>query len=147
MSIYNPPNPNHFVIRFHDNTDINATLVEDIGLGGPIYLTAIEFTNGAAAVTHLCLYDAATATVGTTAPNEVYCLPASTSKDTILFEEFDEQEDADGNTILVRLPGAYFDRLSVAAKQEAGTAGTSNPASTCSIKITYFRANELQIDF
>ncbi len=147
MSIYNPPNPNHFVVRYHDNTDLNATLDQDISLGGPIYITAIEFTNGAAAVTHLPLYDAATATVGTTAPNEVYNFPASTSKCTVLFEEFDKQVDADGNTVLVRMPGAAFTNLSVAAKQEAGTAGATNPASTCSTKITYFRGNETQIEF
>ena len=95
------------------NTDVNATKDAIDATSGVLHALVLDNTANAA-ITYVKLWDAASAgvTVGTTAPDWVFKVPAS-AKRTIVFH--------DGV--------AYANALVIAAVTGAGTAGVTPPTS------------------
>lgn len=102
----------------HTDTDLDATAIE-IGSGGEI-LFAIEVDNTQNTVsTYLKLWVAGSPTVGTTEPEFVFEVPASTRM-------FIPINDGHGQTIETSLHAACV--------TTAGTAGTTSPTSDVEVK-------------
>jgi len=99
------------------DTSLNATAQTDIRAGSTtVYVMQLDNTANSAA-TYVCLYDNGAPTVGTTAPDFVFKVPANTLVDWTC------------------LSGMTFTNLSLCAKTTAGTAGTTNPVSAFAIRI------------
>lgn len=85
-----------------------------------LYELELDNTANAAAVSYTKLYNTGTVTVGTTAPDGIFMIPAAT-KITVVF------------------PGGvtYGTAFSVATVTTGGTAGTTSPVSSVAIKLVY----------
>jgi hypothetical protein len=105
----------------YKNTDSNATKSGVKASSGAMYSIIIDNT-GNAAVTYLKLYDAASGdvTVGTTAPDWIIKVPASTKLE-VLFPE----------TI------AFGTALTEASVTAGGTAGSTGPTTDVPVTILY----------
>lgn len=99
------------------DTSVNSTAVNNVtGSSGSIYL--IEIVNGATTAIHFKIYDHASPTIGTTAPNLVVPVPASSS------------------VSVASTSGIVFGTaISYACVTEAGTAGVTDPNSTVSASL------------
>ena len=103
----------------HSNDDVDET--SDSVDSGAGTLWAIEVDNtGNAAVTFVKLYNNGAPTVGTTAPDFIFAVPASVSRAIIFPQGF-----------------AYSTALSIAAVTAAGTAGTTGPTSLVTARVVY----------
>ena len=103
------------------STDVDET-EDDIDSGAGT-LWAIEVDNTLnAAVTYVKLYNAASGavTVGTTAPDFIFPIPASVSRAIMFPQGF-----------------AYSTALSIAAVTAGGTAGTTGPTSLVTARVVY----------
>jgi hypothetical protein len=109
-------------LKKHRDTDITATKAAVDATSGSIHAIVIDNTNNAAEAEYLKLWDAASGdvTVGTTAPDWVFKVPAAT-KVTIVFQS----------------ALAYGTALTAACVTTAGTAGTTNPTSDVIVEILY----------
>lgn len=105
--------------KFKD-TDMGGTKVAVDATSGKIHSIVIDNTANAGEATYLKLWDAASGdvTVGTTAPDWVFKVPASTKV-----------------TITFQAELAYGTALTAACVTTAGTAGTTNPTSDVVIEI------------
>jgi hypothetical protein len=99
---------------------LNATLIEDV-TGGSGVLNSMHIENSSGTIAYLYLYDAATATVGTTGVDWCFKCPANA-------EVCVGITDAAGKE-----GGVAFTNLSIAAAQEAAGSGTTNPASALNV--------------
>lgn len=80
MSQSSTTNANPFGAVTYSNSNINATIVPNIRIGATtVYQVTIDNTNNAA-ISYLQMFDAVTATVGTTAPNMILRCAPSTKK-------------------------------------------------------------------
>lgn len=107
--------------RLFEETDLENVKIAVKASSGTMY--AIEIDNSAvAAVSYVKLWDVASGsvTVGTTAPNWIFAVPASVKKAFVM-------------------PGgiAFGTALTAACVAEAGTAGTTNPSSSVIVRIVY----------
>lgn len=107
--------------KYHD-TDIGATKVSIDATSGNIHAITIDNTGNAAEATFLKLWNVASGsvTVGTTAPDYVFMVPAAT-KVTIVFSS----------------AIAYDTALTVACVTTAGTAGTTDPTSSVVLDLIF----------
>jgi len=103
-------------------TDLNATKAAVDASSGTIHAIVIDNTANSGEATYLKLWDVASGsvTVGTTAPDWVFKVPASTKR-TIIFPE----------------GAAYGTALTAACVTTAGTAGTTNPTSDVVVEILF----------
>ena len=103
------------------DTDNQSTAVAVKTSSAVIYAIEIDNTaNAAASFTKLWNVAQGSVTVGTTAPDAIIMVPASTSRTAILGA------------------GITFDTATtVATVTTAGTAGTTNPTSSVIVRITY----------
>ena len=102
------------------DTSLAATFQTAVGASAVLYLIQADNSANAAQVNYLKLWNNASPTVGTTAPDMIVRLPAgSTVKLAIT------GDDADGVT--------FGTAITMACVQEAGTAGTSAPTSAVSV--------------
>lgn len=101
-------------------SDLNTTVDTVKGSAGTIYVIEVDNTANAA-ITYLKLFHLATAvTLGTTAPNGVFLVPAST------------------NQVFCPVPGlAFANGLQAACVTAGGTAGTTAPTSAVIVRIVY----------
>lgn len=106
--------------RYH-NTDSNATKSGVKASSGALYSIIVDNTANAA-VTYLKLYDAASGdvTVGTTAPDWIFKIPASTKLTIVLPETI-----------------AFGTALTEASVTAGGTAGSTGPTSDVPVTILY----------
>ena len=107
--------------KFKD-TDCTGTKVAVDTSSGNIHAIIIDNTANAGEATYLKLWDAASGdvTVGTTAPDWVFKVPASTKV-----------------TLVFQAALAYATALTAACVTTAGTAGTTNPTSDVVIEILF----------
>ena len=107
--------------QVHINTDVDETEDDIVGAAGTLYAIEIDNT-GNAAVTYVCLWDAASGsvTVGTTAPDWIFRVAASVLR-TIVFPQ----------------GVAFATALTIAAKTAAGTAGNTGPTSAVTCRVVY----------
>lgn len=103
------------------DADADEVVVKD-AMQGPCRVTEIQVLGPTSATGYLKLYDDANPTVGTTVPD--YVLPVTVAgtavKTTYTFPD---------------TPLVFRNALSWALVQEAGTAGTTAPASTCTAEL------------
>lgn len=107
--------------QVHINTDVDETEDDIVGAAGTLY--AIEMDNTLnAAVTYVCLWDAASGsvTVGTTAPDWIFRVAASVAR-----------------TVIFPAGVAFASALTIGAKTTAGTAGTTGPTSAVTCRVVY----------
>ena len=107
--------------QLHVNTDADET-EDDIDSGaGTLYAVEVDNTLNAA-VTYVKLYNAASGavTVGTTAPDFIFLVPASVSRAFIFPQGI-----------------AYDTALSIAAVTTAGTAGVTGPTSAVPARVVF----------
>ena len=107
--------------QVHINTDVDETEDDIDGGAGTLWAVLVDNTANAA-VTYVKLYNAASGavTVGTTAPDFIFAIPASVSR-TLVFPE----------------GLAYSAALSIAAVTAGGTAGTTGPTSDVTARVVY----------
>lgn len=100
-------------LKKFNETDLNATKVAIDSSSGKIHSLVID-NSANAAVSYVKLWDAASGdvTVGTTAPDWVFKIPASIKRTIVFLEGL-----------------AYATALTAACVTTAGTAGTTNPTS------------------
>ena len=108
-------------LKKYRNTDLDGTISAVDSGAGTLHSIVVDNASNAAA-SYLKLWNTASGsvTVGTTAPDMVFMIPASTKR-TIIFH--------DG---LV-----YSTALSAACVTTAGTAGTTNPTSDVPVEIIF----------
>lgn len=119
MALTTTPLNNPIGAAIVTQTVCNATPNDDVRAGAStVYQVDIDNTaNGAA--TFVKFYDNAAPSVGTTAPDYIFRVPASVRK-----------------VFTLDLSGiAFATALSFAAVTAGGTAGTSNPSSNCAVRI------------
>ena len=102
-------------------TDLGGTKAAVKASSGTIH-SIVADNSANAAVSYLKLWDVASGdvTVGTTAPDWIFKLPASTKR-TIIFNE----------------GGAFATALTAACVTAGGTAGTTNPTSDFAVEILF----------
>lgn len=119
MSVTTTPLSNPVGANIVTDTTSNATSEDDVRGGATtVYMVDVDNTANAA-VSYVKLYDSAAPTVGTTAPDFVFKVTASTRKVFVL--------DMSGV--------AFTTGLSFATVTAAGTAGTSSPSSSVIVRI------------
>lgn len=101
------------------NTDCDGTASAVKASSTVLYEVQIDNTLNAA-VSYVKLWNNASPTVGTTAPDGIFLAPASTSVTFVI---------PGGNT--------YGTALAVACVTTAGTAGTTNPTSNVTVRMVY----------
>mgnify|MGYP001564100034 CR=1 FL=1 len=103
-------------------TDLEGTKIAVDATSGTIHAIVIDNTANAAEAEYLKLWDAASGsvTVGTTAPDWVFKIPAAVKR-TIVFNE----------------GVAYATALTAACVTTAGTAGTTNPTASVVVEIIF----------
>jgi hypothetical protein len=121
MAVTTTPLSSPIATKLLKDTDSDATAEADVLSGtGTIFMVTIDNTaNGA--VSYTKIYDAASATVGTTAPDFILRTTAST-KQTFVF-------GAPGSGV------ALTTGLTFATVTAAGTAGTTSPTSNVIVEI------------
>lgn len=119
MSVTSTPLQTNLSASIVQDDDSNATSEDNVRNGATtVYMVDVD-NSANAAVTYVKLYNAATAVVGTTAPDIILMVPASVRK---LFV-FD-------------MAGVAFSTgLSFASVTAGGTAGTTGPTSDVIVKI------------
>lgn len=112
------PQNNPVAARLVVNTDVDETSDDNMtGTTGSIYVVDVDNTANAAA-SFVKIYDAASPTVGTTAPDWVFKVPASVRR------------------IFACTDGvAFATALSIACVTTGGTAGTTGPTSAVTVRI------------
>ena len=101
-----------------EDTAVTATAVTNvIGSTGTLYYVEVDNTNNSAA-SYLKIWDHASPTVGTTAPNMVLRAPASTRE-----------------YIVFPTGIAFATAISYACVTAAGTGGTGSPSSAVTIRL------------
>ncbi len=117
MAVSQIPTSNPFASNIWVDSDANAT-PEDAFTGGAKTVYMVDINNPSAEKVYAKLYDAATATVGTTA---VDCLLPC----------------AAGSAIAYSIPDGlnFATNVSMACVQEAGDGGTTAPSSTVTVKV------------
>ena len=120
ISVVSIPTPSGLT-KYRD-TDLAETKVAVDATSGTIHSITVDNTANAGAASYLKLWDAASGsvTVGTTAPDFVFKIPAATKR-TIIFH--------DGL--------AYGTALTAAALTAGGTAGTTGPTSDVVVEIIF----------
>ena len=119
MAVTTTPLSNPVGANIVTDTASNATAENDVRSGAAtVYLVDVDNTANAA-VSYTKLYDSASPTVGTTAPDFIFKVTASTRKVFVL--------DMSGV--------AFTTGLSFATVTAAGTAGTSSPSSSVIVRI------------
>lgn len=119
MSVTTTPLSNPVGANIVTDTTSNATSEDDVRGGATtVYMVDVDNTANAA-VSYVKLYDSASPTVGTTAPDFVFKVTASTRKVFVL--------DMSGI--------AFTTGLSFATVTAGGTAGTSSPSSSVIVRI------------
>lgn len=119
MAVTTTPLSNPVGANIVTDTASNATAENDVRSGATtVYLVDVDNTANAA-VSYTKLYDSASPTVGTTAPDFIFKVTASTRKVFVL--------DMSGV--------AFTTGLSFATVTAAGTAGTSSPSSSVIVRI------------
>ena len=119
MAVTTTPLSNPVGANIVTDTASNATAENDVRSGATtVYLVDVDNTANAAE-TYTKLYDSASPTVGTTAPDFIFKVTASTRKVFVL--------DMSGV--------AFTTGLSFATVTAAGTAGTSSPSSSVIVRI------------
>ena len=105
----------------YSNTDCNATKDAVKASSGTLYALVLDNTANAAA-SYVKLWDVASGdvTVGTTAPDWIFKLPASTSV-----------------TFVIPAGEAFGTALTIACVTTAGTAGTTGPTSDVVAQLVY----------
>jgi hypothetical protein len=99
------------------DTDSDGTSENDVRVGAcTLYMVDVD-NSANAAVSYLKLYDSASPTVGTTAPDMIFKVPASVRR------------------VFAIPDGVAFTNLSFACVTTAGTAGTTNPTSNVTVKL------------
>ena len=103
------------------DTAATSTAVRDIA-GGPASIKKVTVVNpNAAEDEHLCFYNNVDPTVGTTAPDMILFIPRNQTT------EYSFPES----------PDVFTTAVSYAAKQQAGTAGTTTPTSALQVMIEF----------
>lgn len=119
MSITSTPLQTNLSASIIADTDSDATSENDVRNGATtIYMVDIDNSLNAAA-TYTKLFNSASPTVGTTAPDMIFMTPASVRKVFVL--------DMGGV--------AFSTALSFASVTAGGTAGTTSPTSNVTVKI------------
>lgn len=103
-------------------TDLNATKAAVKASAGTLYAIIIDNTANAAEAEYVKLWDAASGsvTVGTTAPDWVFKIPAAVKRAIVFTEGV-----------------AFATALTAACVTTAGTAGTTNPTSDVVVTIIF----------
>lgn len=118
MALTTTPITNPIAAAIVIQSVISATGNMDVRAGAStVYQVDIDNSLNAAA-TFVKLYDAAAPTIGTTAPDFVFKVPAGARR-----------------VITLGLEGTALTNLSIAGVTTGGTAGTTNPASACIVRI------------
>lgn len=107
----------------YENTDLDGTKSAVSSAAGRLYSIRVDNSaNGAAS--YLKMWDAASGdvTVGTTAPDWIYKIPASTKKTLVFVGDTDDE---------------FGTALTAACVTAGGTAGTTNPTSNVNVQIVY----------
>ena len=109
-------------LTIYKETDLNATKSAVKASSGTIHAIIIDNSANAAEAEYLKLWDAASGdvTVGTTAPDWVFKIPAATKRSIPIPEGI-----------------AFGTALTVACVTTAGTAGTTNPTADVVVSILY----------
>lgn len=118
MAVTTTPLSNPVASALVIDTDADATSENDVRSGAStVYMIDIDNASNAA-ITYVKFYNAASPTVGTTAPDFIFAAPASTR-------------------IVFSIPQGYnfATALSFAGLTTAGTAGTTSPTSNVTVRI------------
>lgn len=119
MSITSTPLQTNLSASIIADTDSDATSENDVRNGATtVYLVDVDNSLNAA-ITYTKLYNSASPTVGTTAPDTILMTPASVRKVFVL--------DMSGV--------AFSTALSFASVTSGGTAGTTSPTSNVTVRI------------
>lgn len=119
MAVTTTPLSNPVGANIVTDTTSNGTSENDVRSGATtVYMVDVD-NSANAAVTYTKLYNSASPTVGTTAPDLIFMTPASARKVFVL--------DMSGV--------AFSTGLSFASVTAGGTAGTTNPTSSVIVRI------------
>ena len=106
-----------FAANMAEDTDLDETIESNmIGPTPTVYTFDVETTDST--VSYIKIYDAKTATVGTTAPSMVFMVPPTSRR-----------------SIVIPAGLAFVTAISAAAVAAGGTAGTSGPSNFTKIRI------------
>lgn len=120
MSAVSTPIVNPIAANLYKNAALGATADADIR-GGATTIFQVDIDNTAnGAPTFVKVYDSASPTVGTTAPDYIFKVPAGVRR-----------------VFTLGLEGVALTNCSIAAVTAGGTAGTSNPASSCIVRALF----------
>lgn len=123
-----PPFCNPLLTAIVVDTVSNATAEVNVR-GGSTRVHAVEIDNSAnVAASFFKMYDVVSVVVGTTAPDYVFLVPASTAVRII----FGEGIDDDGDLTFGEL---FSNGLTFATVTTGGTGGTTNPGSSVPVRI------------
>jgi len=100
------------------DTNASSTAQTNVtGAAGTIYMIEIDNTNNADNACYFKIYNTASPTIGTTAPDHIIMVPTSQSRSIVIPDGLD------------------FTALSYAAVISGGTAGTTSPTSAVTVRM------------
>ena len=107
----------------YENTALNGTISAVSSAAGRLYAVRVDNSlNGAASYLKMWNVASGSVTVGTTAPDWIFKIPASSKKTFIFVGDIDDEFDT---------------ALSAACVTAGGTAGTTNPTSSVNVQVVY----------
>ena len=116
MAVSTSPLTTQFIDIIAESTDLESAVYVDIA-GKPVTLYAMTVVNAADAAIHVKLYNTAVVVPGTTVPEAIFMVVNGTTR------------------TFVTTDGLEFTAaLSARAVTEAGTPGTTDPSSSCTVR-------------